>query len=203
MGEPEVPVANDWESPRIAMGRQVEFYMLPEDLRMFLDFVQERDPVVITLRSSESPEVRPVPDPLTATETMTLWNKALVSSLDRILISYPGREYYRVDASLPVLELVPSRACEWLQRPALLRGRIYGVFDKPAEVHEGWYNSLARWIRKYFTKNPVKQLSGYMGPSALEWFRKGGILLPTFVPPPTPAWMLLVENQDATRKTWP
>ncbi|MBL0161393.1 MAG: hypothetical protein IPP47_30610 [Bryobacterales bacterium] len=134
---------------------------------------------------------------------MTLWNKALLSSLDRVRISHPGREYYRVDESLPTLELTPSKACDWAGRPALMKGRIYGFFDKPTESYEQWYDSMARWIRKHFAKNPVKLLQGYVGPSALEWFQKGGVLLPMFVPPPTAEWVSFVENQHNVGSSTP
>ena len=35
------------------MGRQIQFHMLPEDERMFLDFVEGHDPVALIQRSAE------------------------------------------------------------------------------------------------------------------------------------------------------
>jgi len=111
--------------------------MFPEDMEKFLEFVRKRDPVAVTLRSSDSTKVTPVPDPLIESEVMTLWNKSLLGSLERKLINRPrGKDYYRVDESLPTLELSPSRLIEWSGKPALLWGRLYGFFDKPTSGYE-------------------------------------------------------------------
>lgn len=179
------------------MGRQILFHMLPEDMQTFLQFVQERNPIVITRRSSDSPEIRSIPDPPRETEVMTIWNKALLNSLERILISYPGRDYYGIDESLPTLELCPSKVCEWNGSSALLQGRIYGFFDKPTTSYERWYNSIVHWIRAHFAKNTVMHVGGYIGPSALKWFREGGILLPMLEPPPTAEWVSFVKSQHS------
>ncbi len=186
------------------MGKQTQFHMLAEDMEMFLDFVRKHDPVLVTLRSSDSPKVTPLSDPLTETDVMTLWNKALLGSLERKLIQRPGgSDYYRVDDSLPTLELSPSRPIEWNGKPALLQGRVYGFFDKPFAGFEKWYNVIARWIRANFTKSPLKLLGGYIGPGALRWFQDGGVLLPMFEPPPTPEWLSFVENQHRVGSSTP
>ena len=147
------------------MGRQVQFHMLPADVRSFLEFVQERDPVIVILRSSDTPEIKTVVDPSSETKLMTLWNQSLISSLERKQIVYPGRTYYGIDASVPTLEFSASESCEWNGRAALLQGRLYGFFDKPFMEYEKWYNALARWIRKHFLKSPIP-LIGYIGPAA-------------------------------------
>jgi len=181
------------------MGRQVQFHALSEDVQAFLEFVHERDPVIVTLRDSNSPEIKTVSDPSVETRVMTLWNQSFLSSLERKHIVYPGRAYYSVDASLPTLEFSPSEPCEWNGRKALLTGRIYGIFDTPIAGHQKWYNSLARWIRKNFVKSPLP-LIGPVGPAAYEWYKKGGVLLPMMLPPAiTPVWLSWVEAQDQHR----
>ena len=166
---------------------------------MLLDFVQIHEPVVVTLKSSDSPNVTPVPDPASESQIMALWNRGLLESLGRKLIQRPGgRDYYRIDDSLPTLDLSPSLLTEWNGHPALLQGRIYGLFEHPLSSYEKWYESIARWIRKRFTKSPLKLLDGYIGPEALEWFRKGGLLLPMFEPPATAEWLSFVESQHST-----
>lgn len=173
--------------------------MLREDVKAFLDFVQGRDPVIVTLRDGDSAEIKAVPDPASETRTMTLWNQALLSSLERKHVVVPGRDYYGVDYSLPTLEFSPPRRCEWNGRDALLPGRIYGFFDTRIASYEKWYNSLARWIRKNFVKNPLP-LIGYVGPAAYDWYKKGGVLLPMMLlPPVTPQWLSWVEAQDQHR----
>jgi len=172
--------------------------MLPEDMKKFLEYIQKHDPVVVTLRSSDSPQVVPVLDPLTEPEAMTLWNTALLGSLERKLVRRPGGiDYYRIDDSLPTLELTGSRFTEWGGKPALLQGRVYGFFDNPVSGYDEWYKATARWIRTNFTKSPLKLLDGYLGPQAFRWFQNGGILLPMFEPPPTSEWLSFVDNQHA------
>src|SRR5690348_9903437 len=113
------------------MGRQVQFHALPSDIQMFLDFVHERDPVVVALRDSDAPEVAALANPSSETNVMTLWNQALLSPLRRQHIVVPGRDYYTFNSSLPIIELLSSRLCEWNGRQSLLSGRIYGTLDTP------------------------------------------------------------------------
>jgi len=171
---------------------------------MFLEFVQKHDPVVVTSKSSDSSKVTPVSDPLAESQVMTLWNQTLLGSLERKLVSRPrGDDYYRVDDSLPTLELSPSRPVEWNGRPALLQGRVYGFFDRPLSGYEEWYEIVARWIRNNFKKTSLKLLGGYIGPEAFKWFQDGGILLPMFEPPPTSEWLSFVENQHTVGSSRP
>jgi hypothetical protein len=184
------------------MGRQIQFHVFPEDIQAFLAFVQDHDPVFVTLRDSDSPEIKTVADPSLESRVMMLWNQSLINSLERKHIVYPGRTYYGIDASLPMLEFSPSQLCEWNGRKALLPGRIYGIFDTPIVGHQKWYNALNRWIRKNFVKSTLP-LIGYVGPVAYEWYEKGGVLLPMMLPPAiTPAWVSWVEAQDQHRATF-
>lgn len=181
------------------MGKQIQFHLFREDAKSLLDHIQKHDPVVITLRSSDSAEVQPIVDPLSETDVMTLWNQTLISSLSRKSIKLAEHEYYRVDDSLPTLEFCNSRLHEWNGKPALLQGRVYGSFDNSSQDYEKWFNSLASWIRRKFIKNPAKALGGYLGPSAVEWFQRGGILLPMFLPPITKEWLAAIEAQQRFR----
>ncbi len=76
------------------MGRQVQFHAFPEDVQAFLDFVQDHDLVIVTLRDSDSAEIKTVPNPSLESRVMTLWNQSLLNSLERKHIIYPGRTYY-------------------------------------------------------------------------------------------------------------
>lgn len=177
--------------------------MLAADLRAFLSFVQERDPVIVALRSSESPEISQVAEPSLETQVMTLWNQDILGSLERKIVNTAGRVYYSVDLSELTLEFSPSRQCKWNGRDALLPGRIYGLFETTSPKLEKWYRSLRRWIQKNFIKSSLP-LIGYLGPAAFEWYKKGGLLLPNMVPPPvTPVWVSWVEAQDQHRAVFP
>lgn len=180
------------------MGKQVQFHMLPEDMQEFLGFIQKQDDIVITCRDLDSPEIFPIIDPIKESETMVLWNKRLLPFLERKLVQRPGGDdYQRVDCSLSTIELTPSRITKWKDTPALLQGRIYIFFDKPVPGYDAWYQSIARWIRRNYRKNPLKLLKGYIGPEAFDWYRDGGIMLPMFEPPYTLEWLSFIENQHA------
>lgn len=182
-----------------SMGRQVQFHALPNDIRTFLEFVQQRDPVIVAIRDSDSPEVRAFLDPSSETDVLMLWNQDLLNALKRRHIVASERDYYSFDSSLPILEFSPSRFCEWNGRKALRSGRIYGTFDSQSPRFEKWYNALARWIRKNFIKSSLPMIP-YVGPAAYDWYKEGGLLLPMMIPPAvTPAWLSWVEAQDQQR----
>jgi hypothetical protein len=181
------------------MGRQIQFNALPEDLQEFLKFVEQRDPVIVMPRDSDSPGMTALENPSLEVDVMTLWNRGLLSSLQRKHIVIPGRDYYSFDDSLPILELSLSRRYLWNGREGLLSGRIYGTFDAPIPGYGKWYDALARWIRTHFVKSPLPLIS-YAGPSAYDWYKKGGLLLPMMVPPSiTPSWLSWIEAQDQHR----
>jgi hypothetical protein len=170
--------------------------MLPEDERVFLDFVGGHDPVALVSRSADSSVVTPVSIDAADSGTLVLWNKRLLGHLERQLVQRPpGNDYYRIDGSLPTLEFSRSRRVEWNGMPGLLQGRIYGLFTKPDVEYEKWYKSIARWIRGHFAKGPLNLLDGYVGPQAFKWFQDGGTLLPMFEPPPTSEWLSFVDSQ--------
>jgi hypothetical protein len=184
------------------MGRQVGFYALADDLGEFLQFVCAENPVIVTLMDSDRAEVEPLTNPRAESGVMTLWNQALIPTLERELVRRsPSPDYYRIPYSRPVLELSPSRAVSWNDHPALLCGRLYGFsFEDAPKAYATWYETLAKWIRSHFTRNPVDALDGYIGSAALVWFQQGGILLPAFQPPVTSEWESFVEAQRAARE---
>jgi hypothetical protein len=181
------------------MGRQIQFHVLPEDIRSLLEFVHEHDPVIVALRDFDSPEIKTVTDPASEARTMTLWNQSLLNTLARKHIRYPNGKYYGIDSLTPTLEFSPSRLCEWNGRSALLPGRIYGSFETSVAGYEKWYNSIVRWIQKNFVKSTIP-LIGQVGPAAYDWYKKGGLLMPNMLlPPVTPVWLSWVEAQDQHR----
>jgi hypothetical protein len=184
------------------MGRQIHFHMLPEDRDEFLRFVQERDSVVLTRRDGDSLEVRPATRrDIHSGKTLCLWNPRFLRVLEREWITEPG--YYRVDAlNTPTLEFTPSFRATWEGRPALGQGRLFGNFEpylKKPKAFEKWYETLARWIRTHYHKNP-RGTGGYVGPRAYEFYQKGGYLLPNFLPPRTKEWLAEIGKQHSELK---
>jgi hypothetical protein len=181
------------------MGRQIIFHMLPQDFVMFLRFVQQRDPVVVTEFTADIGDVHPLDLKGNAAlhkRWLCLWNKELLPTLKRIYIPESAHgPYYRVDSSLPVLELSVPLQTVWDQRRALTQGRLYAYAYQTHPSLRTGYEALVRWIRKNFKKNPIDWMSGYTGPAAHEWYQNGGLLLPTVQPPVNSEWLARINAQ--------
>ena len=93
-------------------------------------------------------------------------------------------------------------SAKWEGQDALLMGRIYsfGFADQPP-VFKAWYMSLARWLGRHFQSVSAAALRAAIGPAAHEWLRRGGVLLPGFLRPVTPAWKDVVRHQESLRVT--
>ena len=185
------------------MGRQTRFHMLMEDCRAFVEFLRERDPVIITNRSSDSEALIDVSEPWKEGETYCLWNQAIVPTLRRKFIEVHSPDipsYYTIDLSLPVVDFwYPTPSLEpWNGRPALTQGRMWASFENSSVEFEKWYNATVRWLRKHFVRDAVI-LGGWIGPAAYDWFKGGGLLLPHVRPPVTESWLSWVEAQDQHR----
>jgi hypothetical protein len=157
--------------------------------------------VVVKRDDPDSATVKPlVSPPANANETLILWNQELLPELRRKLVSREtAGDYYRVDEfAQPVLEFGASFLGQWHNRPSLTQGRIYGIFDNKSQDFLRWYEQIVRYIRKAFVRNPAS-LSGYVGPAAYKWFRQGGLLMPTFLPPDTDVWRKFFAEEDLIR----
>jgi hypothetical protein len=158
------------------MGRQIHFYMLPEDRIEFLRVVQEHGSITGVLRDSDSPQVGPTAEDVGDDKTLCLWNRKLLPNLKRKWIPDPG--YYRLDTlKEPILEFTPSFTATWEGKPALGQGRLFGNFEpylgKP-EDFEKWYESLVHWIRQHYRKNTSKV--GISSPTFCRLIRRNGSL---------------------------
>ena len=184
------------------MGRQIHFYLLPEDRNRFLRYLQERDPVVIVSRDWHSREVEPLSSAnIEPGQSVCLWNRKFLPHLERQWIPDPG--YYRIDGlNTAILEFTPSFAAIWEGKPALGQGRLFGNFEpylgKP-EAFEQWFDSIVRWIRRNYQRNS-SGFGGYVGPAAYEIYKSGGYLLPNFVPPRTQEWLAILSKQHPRSK---
>ena len=182
------------------MGRQTGFHMLPEDAIEFLTHLKSQAPVICTSRSAEDEEIREC-DPADCGPFLCLWNRAILPSLKRDLVPRDQNPYYRIDGSLPVIEWMALRETTWDGVPALRQGRVYARFDVPNEPLTKWFDSVVRWIRKNYARNPIEWQSGYVGPHALQWHHNGGLLLPTYSPPVTPEWKRRLLQQRVNQGT--
>jgi hypothetical protein len=184
------------------MGRQIIFHMLPDDRTAFLRFVQQRDPVILTDFTADCDDVQPVDLGERSTkgrDWLCLWNKALLPFLKRKYVPESNRgPYYRMDSSLPILEFSLPIQTVWDERPSLNQGRLYAYAYQDHTALQAWYEALARWLRKNFTKNPVTWMSGYVGPAAYRWYQSGGLLLPFLSPPVNEEWRARIHAQHLT-----
>jgi hypothetical protein len=169
------------------MGRQTALHMLPADTIEFLAHAKVKASIVCTEWSSEFEEISEC-DHKNCSQPLCLWNRDILPTLARKHITRAVKPYYRIDTSLPVIELLVPHECEWNGIPALQQGRIYASSDSRSEPLQKWFDTLVRWIRKNFVKNPVEWQSGYVGLHAYEWHERGGLLLPTYQPPVTTEW---------------
>jgi hypothetical protein len=184
------------------MGRQTRFHMLAEDCKRFIEFVRQRDPIIVVDWRSDADEIKDVKRPWERGEMYYLWNQAAFPSLRRKFVQVRpgyGSSYYGIDQYQPVIQFMyPSPVQEpWNGRPALTKGRVWASFDDPPAEFGRWYDAVVRWIRRNFIRDKV--LGDYVGPAAYQWFKEGGVLLPHTRPPLTSSWLSWVEAQDQHR----
>jgi len=179
------------------MGRQTQLHFYGNDIRNFVHALWARCDLVVTRRCDDQPAITPVADPRLE-RSLTLWNRDLQTSLSRTRIQLnSGGEWFCIDNHHQVLELTNSIVTTWDGRPALVQGRIYGSDFTDRKDYGQWMASTQRWLRRHFRKCP--SYGGFVGPEAWRFFESGGLLLPGFAPPVTPAWLNDIAKQDAIR----
>ena len=76
-----------------------------------------------------------------------------------------------------------------------MQGRLYCMGSSSDSPAAALILLARKWVRRSFEVCPFKLLDGYVGPSAMSWYRAGGLLLPMFNPPPTSSWEEFFERQ--------
>ncbi len=167
------------------MGKQVNFWMLPEDEDTFLKFLrQDPNNTLVRYYSDKAIDVISFDVVQTLNElAVFIWNTSFPSlegfvekNTDR-----QGQVFFGIDVwRAPVIEYSRST---FTTDNRLLRGRIWAEmypligqeFIHKGTEFEKWYDSIARWLRRNLIR--VKELYAYMGPEALQWYQeKGGLL---------------------------
>jgi hypothetical protein len=175
------------------MGKQVNFYMLEEDEREFVEFVlSERKTVILGAGSQQ--EMPPILDGLPVEDSPTIWRNTVFFWRP----SYPlftrhvvmkvgplqGQGVYYIDfLRSSVIEF--GRSLLLPDENLLTRGRIWAEmrrlegdkFVHKGEEFEKWYDTIAAWIRKRYRKVGTKPYF-YIGPRAYSWHQAGGRLQP-------------------------
>jgi len=164
------------------MGKQINFYMLPEDEKKFIAYVLQRNNVVMITApfESKSPNIiSSLPEPFSEPfwRSIYFWDKNVNGKLETKYIEKQG--YFLIDALMSsVIEFSRS----FMRDNFLVRGRIWAQpkYWKGDEIvfkgknFENWFNAVTRWIRKHYQR--ISELE-YIAPHALEWKkRRGGVL---------------------------
>jgi hypothetical protein len=157
------------------MGRQINFYMLADDLSEFEEAIRSKESVLFVKDRLSAPEIQAL-DTLTIPEmgtTPLFLYLVRKEDVEKVVIKSVAGKYWKVDTlRSPAVELMRSYHNESLAR----RGRLYfqpGFYDsegcwidKP-QAFIKWADSLLRWIRRNYRRDP--QLGFYVGPSAAKW----------------------------------
>jgi hypothetical protein len=174
------------------MGKQVRFYMFPQDEADFLEFVFKDSTIVARLPVFENPEESIIKNPgylLDNPEIRVIlyWNTTLGFKPEyfkriqrKIFNEETGNfieleeEYFKVDSfNAPVIEHNRSFA---RNDGHFVQGRIWAemhrIENNEKYVYKGlefekWYDQIAKWVRKNFTR--VKEVDAYVGSEALKW----------------------------------
>ena len=177
------------------MGKQVRFFTLLEDERLFLDYVanQSSTKIIECFSKTPEPEVVTAQDVLESnTWTFYLWNTHFPVSSLRIQEfklqnaneqgdNDTSRGFY-VGMHLGASVIEYRRSSRLVPGEQLVRGRLWA--DKYAQdglgfVYQGdvfkkWYDDLSRWIRKRYER--IQGVDGYLGSEAVKWYQNGGRL---------------------------
>ena len=182
------------------MGHQITFHMLQEDKEELFRFLALRHNVFATVWTSGSREVIRCESPASELCALALWELHSETQLERKKIVLDnGSIVYEFDRQNSVLEFSPSRLVTHEGSLALLQGRLYSFLSEMSVETAGPFKTAKQRIKRYFQPCPFKLLGGYVGPAATRWYRDGGLLLPMFNPPATPAWEEFIASQHRSQ----
>jgi hypothetical protein len=171
--------------------------MLEEDRSEFFNFLSSRYGLVAARWTSSAADVVVCEMPPRERGPLALWEAGPDSQRQRTkVIREDGSVAYDFDRQDSILEFDPGAVVMHGGLPALLQGRLYSFLKETDAGTTRLYRSARQWIKRSFEPCPLKLLGGYVGPVAMRWYREaGGILLPMFNPPSTPAWEEFITNQ--------
>lgn len=181
------------------MGRQIQIHALPSDINDLVIAMRDKEPIQIATRRGKTAtpnRLAFIPDNLSG-HTLVLWTERFAPNLNREYVAAQPPYFLVRESTESVLELSLSGFTTWECQDALTQGRLYGVFQGKEPEFEKWYERIIRYVRRHWAKNPVSWMGGYIGPAANEWFDRGGLLLPNYVPPVRSDWIQRLGTQHA------
>jgi hypothetical protein len=166
------------------MGRQVNFYMLPEDQLEFEAWLRAKGDVCFINQPLRTEEIEVIPT-LIVPEMGKTWLGVYLAQrtdLENILVKYVASQNYWLidDNQSPVVEF---GRC-YFDGSILGRGRLYfrtGFYSDEEQEKEkqfiNWADKILKWIRTHYNRDP--KTGYYIGPHAKKWIlHKGGQLRP-------------------------
>jgi hypothetical protein len=178
------------------MGHQITFHMLDEDRREFFRFLSSKHRFVASGWTSDTSAVVHCESPAQENGALALWEpSSRIQRQRKKIVREDGSIVYEFDRQLSVLEFDPSVFVMHGRSPALLQGRLYSFLSEMGIETSSLFRAARQWIKRSFEHCPLELLGGYIGPVAMRWYRDGGILLPMFNPPATPAWEEFITSQ--------
>lgn len=182
------------------MSKQLRFYATVQDELEFLNFVSSLPNSFCFKDGSENKHYSSFIIPWTRIEAANKFEKNFLFKgnkesirtyikehylhvYDEETMSYQktDEKIYWLDEDAPVVEFTRSF---FRNDGKLVQGRIYANFyfvENLEFVYKGddllqFYEILAKWLRKNYKK--LKDVDGYFGKEALQWYQEGGDLFP-------------------------
>jgi hypothetical protein len=170
------------------MGAQVRFFMDKDDEAQFAEFVKKTGEVLFFVDPSPTSDFKPVavlPEPHSVRFWSRVWLLNRTVSTKLLTKFVPRLEYYTIDGlRASVIEFDRTIRDGDILRP----GRLWAEFRCANETATGWtpkepefrkwYESLARWIRKNYSREIDPDY--YVGPSALRLIKEGNVQIKYF-----------------------
>lgn len=179
------------------MGKQISFFMTAEDEREFAQFVREDPDTVFIARQARTSDVLEFSYPEEAdrserirySDTLLIWNKRICA---KVTMRQYSPESFAVGDEMNK-ELIEFSRC-FLHGRTIVAGRLYAdmysldeagkQLIRKGKEFERWYNKLARWIRRHYTRDP--KYGNNIGPRAREAFESETLELAAFLTPKGP-----------------
>jgi hypothetical protein len=178
------------------MGKQIRFFMTAEDECEFAQFVREdADSVFIARQTRTSdilefflPEQAERSEPIRHKTALCIWNKRICGKVTMVQHSPESFAVRGINE-----ELIEFSRC-FLHGRTMVAGRLYAdmysldeagmQLIRKGKEYEKWYEKLARWIRRHYTRDP--KYGNNIGPRAREAYERGSIELAEYLTPRGP-----------------
>jgi hypothetical protein len=178
------------------MGKQIRFFMTAEDEREFAQFVKDDPDAVFIAKQTRTSKILEFSYPEEADHSehiqhrtaLCIWNKRICGKVTMVQYSPESFAVRGINE-----ELMDFSRC-FLHRRTMVAGCLYADMYSLAESgkqlirkgieYEKWYNKLASWIRRHYTRDP--EYGNNIGPRAREAYESGTLALAAFLTPRGP-----------------